>query len=619
MPTDVDAASGVRTDYEQTRNRCQQSLSDLRSANQRIATGRFLVLAAWVALFFLGITGTLNSTVAWTLAAIVLACFVVLISRQDAVSRSIRLDESRAEICRVQLARLDRDWKQVPACEIDIPSDAEDVSRDLDLFGHASLYQLMCRAHTVRGKEILRDWLVKPAAPEEILQRNRAAETLASMTEYREDLEVRGRLLGDSSAGPGPFVAWAEGDGWLRHRPWLVWASRLLAVAFLVCGLNAYLNIIYPNYMVYACLGIVVVNLLLSVLFCGRAHDTFDRIDSRQNDVLQYQQLLELFDQLPDQPEFLARLRTNMGGSTEESRSALAKLSKLMGVARMRHSGVMGIMHLLSQLAVLIDFHVLSAVEQWQAKHGANVRNWFESIGELEAIASVASLVHDNPQWKFPRVTTDTPSFSATQLGHPLLARPVRNDVQIGPRGNFLLVTGSNMSGKSTLLRSVGLNAVLAQAGASVLAEQLALPPVSLATSMRIQDSLEDGISFFMAELKRLKDVVDHAESLAGDERTQLFLLDEILQGTNSAERHIAVAKVVRRLTESGALGAISTHDLELAGNSELSANCETVHFKESFTDDGQMTFDYQMRDGVATTTNALKLLELVGIRDRTE
>lgn len=260
---------------------------------------------------------------------------------------------------------------------------------------------------------------------------------------------------------------------------------------------------------------------------------------------------------------------------------------------------------------------MLAVLEQWQRKHGGQVRAWFDAIGELEAIASLASLVHDQPDWTFPSIDASNSSIVATSLGHPLLPSPICNDVTVGPQGTFLLVTGSNMSGKSTLLRTIGVNTVLAQAGGPVHAEAMSLPPVELATSMRIQDSLEDGISFFMAELQRLKEVVDHAESLESDVRTQLFLLDEILQGTNSAERHIAVAKVASRLTASGAMGAISTHDLELANKPELTASCKTVHFKESFSGDGRMTFDYKMRAGVATTTNALKLLELVGIRDK--
>lgn len=210
--------------------------------------------------------------------------------------------------------------------------------------------------------------------------------------------------------------------------------------------------------------------------------------------------------------------------------------------------------------------------------------------------------------------------IEARQLGHPLLNHQrVCNDVTVGPPGTVLLVTGSNMSGKSTLLRSIGANVVLAQMGSVVCAQSLRLSPLRIETSMRIADSLADGVSFFMAELKRLKEVVDAAQQIRQKSgQTMLFLLDEILQGTNSQERQIAVSRVVRKLIDEQAIGAISTHDLDLATTPELREACHTVHFSEQFgTVDGkqQMTFDYQMRPGLSTSTNALKLLEMVGLK----
>jgi DNA mismatch repair ATPase MutS len=196
----------------------------------------------------------------------------------------------------------------------------------------------------------------------------------------------------------------------------------------------------------------------------------------------------------------------------------------------------------------------------------------------------------------------------------------VANDVTLGPPGTFLLVTGSNMSGKSTLLRSLGVNVVLAQAGGPVCATSLSLPPLALATSILVEDSLEDGVSFFMAELLRIRKVVDAASRAEGEGRTLLYLLDEILRGTNTRERQIAVRRVLSYLLAKGALGAISTHDLELAEIPELAAASEAVHFRESFAPGAEregkpvMTFDYQLRSGVATTANALKLLDLVGL-----
>ena len=282
----------------------------------------------------------------------------------------------------------------------------------------------------------------------------------------------------------------------------------------------------------------------------------------------------------------------------------------------------MSIFYLPLQYVFLYDFHALSLLEAWQSRYGKYARRWFLALGKFEALRCLAAVVHDHPRWTMPEVNASADRLRARQLGHPLLAAEtcVANDVEIGPAGSFLLVTGSNMSGKSTLLRAIGLSAVLAQAGAPACAERLSLPPVVLATSMRIRDSLETAVSFYMAELMRLKQIVDLARDASpARDHTLLYLLDEILLGTNSKERHIAVVRVLQHLLCRGTIGAVSTHDLDLATSEGLASACRCVHFCETLHDEHaaqRMTFDYKLRPGIATTSNALKLLEIVGLRE---
>jgi DNA mismatch repair ATPase MutS len=241
--------------------------------------------------------------------------------------------------------------------------------------------------------------------------------------------------------------------------------------------------------------------------------------------------------------------------------------------------------------------------------------------------------------------SADAPdTLRARDLGHPLIPgdRRVGNDVEVGPPGTFLLVTGSNMSGKTTLIRAIGANAVLAEAGGPVCARELTMPPVRLATSIVVEDSLEEGVSFFMAELLRLKSVVDAAAAEAradgdldeageagetrggagpaGGDRRLLFLLDEVLRGTNSAERRVAIQRVLGRLLELGAIGAITTHDLQILAEGELERAAVPIHFRETVRPrpegGADMTFDFIARPGLAPTTNALRLLEAVGLGD---
>ena len=263
------------------------------------------------------------------------------------------------------------------------------------------------------------------------------------------------------------------------------------------------------------------------------------------------------------------------------------------------------------------DLQLVKKLEIWQQDYREQFSNWFESLGEIEALACLASLRYDEPDWVWPTFS-ESGSLETEKIAHPLICQETRvaNDVSVGPEGRFLLVTGSNMAGKSTLLRSLGLNMTLAQAGAPVCADRLAAPPLTIATSMGVQDSLVDGVSFFMAELQRIKEIVNLANEEHKQGRTVLFLLDEILQGTNTVERREIVQRVLANLVENRAMGAVTTHDLALAESEEIVKHADLIHFREHFERDSdgtpKMTFDYKIRPGVATTTNALKILEVI-------
>ena len=344
-------------------------------------------------------------------------------------------------------------------------------------------------------------------------------------------------------------------------------------------------------------------NVNIIALFGGKVHGVFTVLNLRHGEAARYLRMFELMYSMPDSSSELDAVKREATGLGGGVLLRMRQLNRIAWLAMMRHNPMFKLfVYVPIQLAFLYDFHVLDLLEAWQAKHGQYVRRWFLALGKFEALCSLATLVHDHPRWTMPDLDASAERLQARQLGHPLLPCEtcVPNDVEIGPAGSFLLVTGSNMSGKSTLLRAIGVNVVLAQAGAPVFAERLVMQPVALATSMRIRDSLEDGVSFYMAELLRLKEIVDVARD--GDSRshhTLLYLLDEILLGTNSRERHIAVVRVLRHLLDCGAIGAISTHDLELGTSEPLAGVCRCVHFCETLHDrdaERPMTFDYRLR-----------------------
>ena len=368
--------------------------------------------------------------------------------------------------------------------------------------------------------------------------------------------------------------------------------------------------------------AITCLHVLLNAFYGGRVYDVLDRVATRSHDIRQYRPLFETIAAFPPDVPLFAKLHAHMGATPHEPLDALASLMRLVRFANLRRDGLFGVPYYLSQLFVLTDFHVLSIMERWQQQHGPAVRRWLEAVGRTEAISSLATLAHDNPHWSMPVVEerSDQP-IVARQLGHPLIAeenckaqrhrgwsrryvRPGHWFEHVGQEHTAVRRRPEHHPGSG---RRPGF------------AEGLRLSPVQLATSMRTRDSLAGGVSFFMAELRRLKEIVDQSQVSQQNSHRCLYLLDEILQGTNSAERHIAVSHIISHLIKYGSIGMVSTHDLELAHSPTLAAACRTVHFRELITGqdgDEQMTFDYVLRPGVSPTTNALKLLKFVGLAD---
>jgi hypothetical protein len=497
----------------------------------------------------------------------------------------------------------------------EVPDSHATLDEDLDLFGWGSLFHLACRSNTPLGIATLRDWLLHPAQPSVILERQQAVAELSPELELRQELELRGRILAGS---PRIFLDWTEGRSWLSGQPWLKGLSIVLGIvpSLLVALMLA--NLVPPETGMASIFLAVVVNLVFTATFVARIHGIFRKASSGHAGIRHYVALFDLMARMPGESSPLVGLRQT---AADQHHGACARLRNLRRVIEL--SGLRRVLLLYFPLQVffLWDFHVLALLERWQRRSRKHARRWFEALGELEALASLAALAHDNPDWPFPTVDAAAlEGMEASGLGHPLLPGQLRvaNDVTLGPRGTFLWITGPNMSGKTTMLRALGTNIVLAQAGAPVCAVGVRMSPLVLATVIHVDDSLVEGVSMFMAALYRLKPVVDLARRLsARSGQILVCLLDEVMRGTNTQERQIAVRKVLGHLLAEGAIGAISSHDVDLASTQRLEGACTAVHFRESIESGPQgprMTFDYQMRPGVATSTNALRLLELVGL-----
>ena len=508
-------------------------------------------------------------------------------------------------------ARVTRTWASLPAADppADLDLSGHPYAVDLDLFGRASLYQWLGPAATVLGGRTLASWLLAPADRHEIAARQEAVSHLAPAEDWREGFAARGLLSTARQPEIDRFLAWAEGPPvfgrslrWLRLAVYaLVAAMWLLGALFLAGAMET------GFWLIPLTLGLV-----LSFALSGPIQRTLDRAGGGQRAMMKYAGLIEHAVRAPDAGSRLGGLHARLAGDGAMAPACMRQLNRILGFGELRRGAA--ILHFPIQAVTLWDFHVIFALERWRTHAGAHVRGWLEAVAELDALTALAGVRRDNPDWCLPEVGA-TPTIEGTSIGHPLIpdGKRVTNDVSIGPPGTLLLVTGSNMSGKSTLLRAVGLNLVLAQAGGCAAAKTLVLPPCDLQTSIRVTDSLELGLSYFMAALARLKGVVDAAEHERPG-RILVYLLDEILQGTNSVERGLAVRAVARHLLQAGAIGAMTTHDLSLAGEEPLSSAARLVHFTETVGENGEMRFDYRLRPGLATSRNALRLMKLIGI-----
>ncbi|MDB6037344.1 MAG: mutS2 1 [Verrucomicrobiales bacterium] len=470
---------------------------------------------------------------------------------------------------------------------------------DLDLFGAGSLFALLNTAQTQSGRETLADWLLAPAAPEEIRARQEA------VAELRPKLDLRERL---------GLIA-AEAQAWIRTEALIEWVNRPRMLHSKFIRVAAF------------CLPLVSLVLFLSgqwLMFLAALAGQFAVASSCRRSVHQVvrdvgvapgdlEWLAEVLRCLENEPFQSARLRRMEAESRCDGPTAAQAIQRLGKLNAWLESGANLVFVALCKF-FLWETQFAFAIEAWRARFGPKVQVWLRSLADFEALSSLAGYAYENPTDPFPDLlsATETAQVEAEGLGHPLLpeSRCIRNDIELGPQNRLIIISGSNMSGKSTWLRSIGVNIVLASAGAPVRARKFRMTPVRIGASIRTTDSLQEGVSRFYAEIQRLGAIV----KLAAETPPLIFLLDEVLSGTNSHDRRIGASCVARSLVERGALGLMTTHDLALTRIvDELTPPGQNFHFEDQLLD-GRMSFDYRLRSGIVEKSNALELMRSVGL-----
>ena len=594
-----DAEAQVRAEYEQRLAARRADATAARRLATRISQARLAVFALGVVLAGVAL-GAKRLDPRWLLApALGFAALVALhdrvLRRRDAREHSVRYYEDG-------VARLDAKFAGRGPSGERFRDPEHPYADDLDLFGEAGLFDLLCRARTAAGEATLAAWLLAPAPSDEVRGRQHAVAELAPALALRESLA----LVGDSVATglhADALMRWGESAP-AAPAPALriAFVALALASAALIAGTLAGAPLLIPW------LAVLAIGALVAATQRQRVQRAIAETDAPARDLALLARLLAVLESQRFESPRLVTLRSAIATAGVPASREIARLGRLVEVLDARRNQLFAPI----SAALFFTTQIALAIDAWRARCGPALRAWINATAEFEALASLATHAHEHPNDVFPELCDGPPRFEAEALGHPLLpeSRCVRNDVRLGDAPRLLLVSGSNMSGKSTLLRSVGVATVLAQAGAPVRAQSLLLSPLAVGASLRVFDSLKDGHSHFYAEIRRLRQVVE----LITGKIPVLFLLDEILHGTNSHDRRIGAEAVVRNLVARGALGLVTTHDLALAKIADdLGSRAANVHFEDQ-VQDGVMHFDYRMRPGVVTRSNALALMRAVGL-----
>ncbi len=593
-------ADEVRREHEARANAAAEDAARESRADLRIADARTWVFFAALAL--LVAVWVVPGVSAWWLLTppAALGALVVVHLR---VAKRLARAERRGAFHRAALARMDGTWAGTGQGGERFASPEHPYSGHLDVFGRGSLFELLSAARTPQGEALLAAWLQSAPDAEEIRARQEAVRELAPRLDLREDIALLG---GDAAAAPGlaEVGAWGAREP-VRAAAWVAPATLVLPVLVLTLTV-LWLAGTLPVWPLVA--AVLVVRLLARATAAATERMTAGVVRASADLDLLAALLARLEAETPRAP-LLVELRERLGRGRDGAAARIAALRRVVATGETLHSQFAAPI----VLALFGDVALALAFERWRRRDGPRLAGWIDAVARFEALASLAGHAAEHPDDPFPEIVDEGPLLAAEGLAHPLLteARGVRNDVALDATRRVYVVSGSNMSGKSTLLRAVGSNAVLAFAGGTVRARRLRIAPLTLGASIHVHDSLQDGESRFYAEVARVAAIVRLGRDPA---RPLLFLLDELFHGTNSSDRRTGAAAVVRALLEGGAVGLVTTHDLELARLAEdLGAGVVNVHFEDQF-DDGRMSFDYRMRPGVVTRSNALALMRAVGL-----
>jgi hypothetical protein len=588
-----------QTVYSQWALYLDAQASGERRRERQVSHTRLFVFAVCLAAGWLAF-GSHQIPASWTLPPA--ALFLVLVLLHDRLIRQLRVIDRSIDFFARGLARLDGTWPGQGRSGSSYLDPAHPYANDLDILGEGSLFELLGTVRTSAGEDLLARWLLHPVSAGVARQRQAAVRELIPRVELRRDLALLGEDVGNR-VGSERLIEWGNAPASLRFAG-LKWAAAALT-ALTLGSLAAW---IWSGAGAIPFIVAISIQSAFALALRPWVTATLAAAEAPSHDLAVLSGLLARIEEEPVEAGRLVELSQTLDGQSMPPSKRIARLGRLMQFLDARRNQFFAPIGGLLLWGTQMAF----ALERWRADCGPTLGPWIDASAEIEVLCALSGYAYEQPRNIFPELVEDGPILEAEALGHPLIpaSECVCNDLTLSDNCRALVMSGSNMSGKSTLLRTVGCAVVLALAGAPVRARRLRLSPLRIGASIRISDSLREGTSHFLAEIKRLRQIVDLTE---GDVPA-LFLLDEILHGTNSHDRKIGADAVLRGLLKRGAIGIVTTHDLALARIAEhKELAVENVHFQDRI-ENGRMFFDFRLREGVVTRSNAIELMRSVGL-----
>ena len=590
------------TYYTQRLTTLQQQLAVLQIKKSRIAWLRFInVLAIVAGIYFLWSIGWMYVA---GVALVLIVIFTRLVFADINNNKAITHTNHLIGINEDELKALAHNYYHFENGN-EFTDPTHFYANDLDIFGKASLYQYINRTTSQMGGSALAKWLLAPAGAAIIEQRQTAVKELTTKPEYRQQLQALGKEKKIQTATQSRLQEWFAGsNNFITHKLWLVFQYLIPAVVvtFLLLNIFDIVNNYARNYCLLAAA-------IIAGFIFKRVTPLHQQVSKIADELGVLADSIKTIEQEKFASPLLQQLQAQFVQKNNSASTQLKELQKILERLDLRYNPVVFI-----PLDIILQWDLQQAIalEKWKQRNANTVLEWFTALGEIEALNSFATVAFNHPDWCYPTLQQQHFFIEGKTIGHPLInvAKRVNNDITITNCGEVMLITGSNMAGKSTYLRSIGVNVVLAMAGAPVCANKFSLSPVTIISSMRISDNLEESTSTFYAELKKLKTIIDKVN--AGEKI--FILLDEILRGTNSLDRHTGSEALIKQMIKHKAACIIATHDIELAKLQQTyPQNILNYHFDVQVSNE-ELYFDYLLKEGICTSLNASILMKKIGI-----